>query len=113
MGDFKVVGPKIYFRIPFINWAISETTVHLLIATIIIVAVVVFLTRKLSVRKPGTRQILAEAYVNIVYSMVNSTMGKKGEKFAPYFGSTSSTRIGVCKVNECPAALLSLSGAIT
>ncbi|MBQ4101240.1 MAG: F0F1 ATP synthase subunit A [Oscillospiraceae bacterium] len=87
MGDFKVVGPKIYFRIPFINWAISETTVNLLIATIIIVAVVVFLTRKLSVRKPGTRQILAEAYVNIVYSMVNSTMGKKGEKFAPYFGS--------------------------
>ncbi len=33
--------------------------------------------------------------------------------FAPNFESNSSTRIGVCKVKECPAALLSLSGATT
>ena len=33
--------------------------------------------------------------------------------FAPNFGSSSSTLSGVWSVKECPAALLSLSGAIT
>lgn len=53
-----------------------------------LIAISVFLTRKLSVREPGTKQSIAELGVEALLNLLDGIMGKgNGKKYAPFLGS--------------------------
>ena len=54
--DIQVTGPKIYFEIPILGGIkITQTTVSLLVVTILLITASYFLTRKLT-KRPGKAQ---------------------------------------------------------
>ena len=85
--DISVNGPKIYFEIPiFGGIKITQTTVSLLVVTILLMTAAYFLTRKLS-KRPGRMQVIVEKLVTMLYGLVEDTMGKHNLVFAPYIGT--------------------------
>lgn len=56
-----------------------------MVAAVTVVAF--FLGRKLSVRTPSKRQLVAEKLVSMLYSLVGDTMGKHNLRFAPLIGT--------------------------
>ena len=85
--DLSVTGPKIYFEIPILGGIkITQTTVSLLVVTILLITLSYFLTRKLT-KRPGRMQVVVEKLVTMLYNLVEDTMGKHNLKFAPYIGT--------------------------
>ena len=85
--DLSVTGPKIYFEIPILGGIkITQTTVSLLVVTILLITLSYFLTRKLT-KRPGRAQVIVEKLVTMLYNLVEDTMGKHNLKFAPYIGT--------------------------
>lgn len=81
-------GPAILFRIPlFGGIPITETVLNTWILMVVIVAFCIFITRGLAVVPTKKRQLIAEKIVSMLYDMVESVMGKKYSKFAPYIGA--------------------------
>ena len=83
--NVSVKGPEILWKIGPVT--ITETIRNGWIIMAVIVLVCIWLTRGLRLRNPGKRQIVAEKLVSMVYNLVETTMGKKYTKFAPYIGT--------------------------
>ena len=112
--DISVNGPKIYFEIPiFGGIKITQTTVSLLVVTILLMTAAYFLTRKLS-KRPGRMQVIVEKLVTMLYGLVEDTMGKHNLVFAPYIGtlflcSIFGTLIGMTQIFRSTTADLSVT----
>ena len=123
MDDLSVTGPKVYVRISELfekfggiagNF-ITQTTVTLFAATLLIIAICFFATRKIS-KRPGRFQVVVEKLVNMLYGLVEDTMGKHNLKFAPYIGtlflsSIFCTLLGMTQVFRSATADLSVTFA--
>lgn len=112
--DLSVTGPKIYFEIPILGGIkITQTTVSLLVVTILLITLSYFLTRKLT-KRPGKVQVIVEKLVTMLYNLVEDTMGKHNLKFAPYIGtlflcSIFGTLIGMTQIFRSTTADLSVT----
>ncbi|MBO5649669.1 MAG: F0F1 ATP synthase subunit A [Clostridia bacterium] len=81
-------GPKILWTIPVLGGIkITQTTLTSWIAMLLIMGAAWFLTRNLSVKTPGKRQIVLEKLVGMLYDLVEGTMGAHNLHFAPYIGT--------------------------
>ena len=99
--EIAVNGPKVYVRIEWLYQKfagtildtfgnlgnlITQTTISLFAVTIILMILAVVATRKLT-KRPGRLQVVVEKLVNMLYGLVEDTMGKHNLKFAPYIGT--------------------------
>ena len=93
--DLSVTGPKVFFELPWdlpdttiftMKNLITQTTISLLLLTVLLITLAYCLTRHIS-KRPGKIQVLLEKVVGMLYNMVESTMGKHNMKFAPYIGT--------------------------
>lgn len=99
--DLSVNGPKVYVRIEslyekfagtmvdiFGNLGniVTQTTVSLLAVTILLMILGFVGSRNLS-KRPGKLQVVTEKLVNMLYGLVEDTMGKHNSHFAPYIGT--------------------------
>ncbi len=110
-------GAKVYFTVhtPWFDINITQTTVSLLAVTLILIIASLLLTRKLT-KRPGKVQVVVEKLVNMLYGLVEDTMGKHNLKFAPYIGtlflsSIVGTLIGMTQVFRSVTADLSVTAA--
>lgn len=106
MDGLAINGPKIYFAINFGDFQlpiITQTTITLLLVTIIfaILSIVVYKNIK---KRPGGLQVIAEKLVTMLYNLVESTMGKHNLRFAPY--------IGTLFVSSFAGSILSMTGIL-
>lgn len=86
--DINISGAKIYFTIPIFGGInITQTTVSILAVTIIITIVAAVMTRRLSKKKPGGKQIITEKLVGMLTGIVVDTMGEHNKRFVPYIGT--------------------------
>ena len=86
--NIDVHGPKILFEIPVLGGIkVSETIVNMWIIMAVITLVCFFLGRKLRVKNPSKRQLVAEKAVLMITSMVTGVMGKRNAHWAPYIGT--------------------------
>lgn len=112
--DIQVTGPKIYFEIPILGGIkITQTTVSLLVVTILLITASYFLTRKLT-KRPGKAQVIVEKLISMLYGLVEDTMGKHNLVFAPYIGtiflsSIVGTLIGMTQIFRSTTADLSVT----
>ena len=65
---------------------VTQTTVSILIVTVLLIVVAALLTRKLT-KRPGRVQVVLEKLISMLYGLVEDTMGKHNLKFAPYIGT--------------------------
>ena len=116
-------GAKVYFELPFdlpdgmvtFKNLITQSTVSLLVVTLLLIFVAWLATRKLS-KRPGKLQVVAEKLVSMLYNMVEETMGKHNVRFAPYIGtlflsSIFCTLIGMTNIFRSATADLSVTAA--
>ncbi|WFD10604.1 F0F1 ATP synthase subunit A [Tepidibacter hydrothermalis] len=80
------LGPKIIFTIPGLNIPISETVTTTWAIMIGLTLFAYFGTRKLE-KVPRGFQVIIEAIVGGLNSIVKQTMGEDKVRFAPYIGS--------------------------
>ncbi|MBE6635360.1 MAG: F0F1 ATP synthase subunit A [Ruminococcaceae bacterium] len=114
--DLSVTGAKIYFKIPFLfgtEIRITQTTISLLVVTIILITAAYFLGRNLK-KRPGRLQVITEKGVTMLYGLVEETMGKHNLKFAPYIGalllsSFAGSLIGTTQLFRSTTADLSVT----
>ncbi len=86
--DVSINGPKIWFTIPVLGGInITESVVHSWLVLIIVTAVCWWLTRDLSVKNPGKKQIIAEKLVTMVKNLVDANMGPQWAHFVPFIGT--------------------------
>lgn len=123
--NFTPQGPKVwlYFtseKLPHssiftMRNLVTQTTLTLLVLTILLVIAAYFLTRKIE-KRPGKIQVLLEKGVSMIYNMVEDTMGKHNLKFAPYIGtlfvsSILGSVIGMTQIFRSTTADLSVTMA--
>lgn len=99
--ELEVTGPKVFVRIDelyqmfagtivdiFGNFGnlITQTTVSLFVVTILLMVLGYIASRKIE-KRPGGLQVLVEKVINMLYDLVEQTMGKHNLKFAPYIGT--------------------------
>ena len=99
--EISITGPKVFVRIDklyeqfagtmvdiFGNFGnlITQTTVSLFVVTILLMIIAYIVTRKIE-KRPGGVQVLVEKVLNMLYNLVEQTMGKHNLKFAPYIGT--------------------------
>ena len=114
--DLSVNGAKVYFVFfegsPF-ELRITQTTISLFTVTLLLIGLAFLVTRKIS-KRPGKVQVLVEKAVNMLYGLVEDTMGKHNMKFAPYIGtlflsSIIGTLIGMTQLFRSVTADLSVT----
>ena len=122
--DDLTKGAKVYFELPFdlpdtsiftMKNLVTQTTVSLIAVTIILILIAALTTRKLT-KRPGRFQVVAEKLVNMLYGLVEDTMGKHNARFAPYIGtlflsSILCTLIGMTNIFRSATADLSVTAA--
>lgn len=113
--DSLANGAKVYFAIktPWFDINITQTTVTLLVATLTLILLAFFIKRSLK-KRPGGFQVIVEKLVNMLYGLVEDTMGKHNMKFAPYIGtlflsSVVCTLLGMTQVLRSATADLSVT----
>ncbi len=119
--DLSVNGPKVYVRITelfekFGNIAgnlVTQTTVTLFAVTVLLITAGFLVTRKLT-KRPGRLQVVVEKLINMLYGLVEDTMGKHNLKFAPYIGtlflsSIFCTLLGMTQVFRSATSDLSVT----
>lgn len=99
--ELEVNGPKVFVRIDelyqmfagtiadiFGNFGnlITQTTVSLFVVTALLMVLGYIASRKIE-KRPGGLQVLVEKVLNMLYDLVEQTMGKHNLKFAPYIGT--------------------------
>ncbi len=115
--DLSVKGPKLYFTIktPLGNINVTQTTISLFAVTILLMVIAYVVTRpKHLTKRPGRLQVVVEKLVNMLYGLVEDTMGKHNLKFAPYIGtlflsSIFCTLIGMTQLFRSATADLSVT----
>ena len=122
--DLSVNGPKVYYELPYdlpdiniftMKNLITQTTVSLLVVTILLITLSYIVTRNLK-KRPSGLQVLVEKAVTMLYNLVEDTMGKHNLKFAPYIGtlflsSIFGTLIGMTSIIRSTTADLSVTAA--
>lgn len=115
--DLNISGPGVYFTFHLfgIPISISQTAVALLAVTILLILAAFIVTRKIE-KRPGGMQVIVEKLVNMLYGLVESTMGKHNLKFAPYIGtlflsSFFGSMIGLTKIFASTTGDLSVTMA--
>ena len=121
--DLSVNGPKIYLRITalfekfgnILGNPITQTTISIFAVTVLLIVLAKIVTRKIT-KRPGKLQVVAEKLVNMLYGLVEDTMGKHNLKFAPYIGtlfltSIFSTLIGMTQLFRSATGDLSVTMA--
>ena len=116
-------GPKVYFELPFdlpdglltFKNLITQTTVSIFVVTLILI-VLALSVRKTFKKRPGRFQVVLEKLIDMLYGLVEGTMGKHNLKFAPYIGtlfitSVLSTLIGMTNIFRSATADLSVTAA--
>lgn len=112
--DISVNGPKIYYEIPILGGIrITQTTISLIVVTVLLIALAYALTKHLT-KRPGKMQVITEKMVTMLYNLVEDTMGKHNLKFAPYIGtlflcSIFGTLIGMTQIFRSTTADLSVT----
>ena len=120
--DLSVNGPKVFFELPWdlpdiniftMKNLITQTTITLFAVTIILIIISALVTRNLK-KRPGRLQVVAEKLINMLYGLVEDTMGKHNMKFAPYIGtiflsSICCTLIGMTQIFRSATADLSVT----
>ena len=113
--DLQVNGPKVYFAIhtPWFTINVTQTAVSLVAVTLILIIIALIATRRLT-KRPGRLQVVTEKLVNMLYGLVEDTMGKHNLKFAPYIGtlflsSIIGTLLGMTQVFRSVTADLSVT----
>jgi F-type H+-transporting ATPase subunit a len=108
-------GAMRYFGIktPWFTIYITQTAVTLLVATVILIVAAFFIGKSLK-KRPGRFQVIVEKLVNMLYGLVEDTMGKHNMKFAPYIGtlflsSILCTVLGMTQVLRSATADLSVT----
>ena len=99
--DLSVNGPKVYVRIEWLYQKfagtmvdifgnlgniVTQTTVSLFAVTVILMILGLVASRNLT-KRPGKLQVVTEKLVNMLYGLVEDTMGKHNSHFAPYIGT--------------------------
>ena len=99
--EISITGPKVFVRIDklyemyagtivdiFGNFGnlITQTTVSLIAVTILLMILGKIASKKIE-KRPGSLQVLVEKAINMLYNLVEDTMGKHNLKFAPYIGT--------------------------
>ena len=85
----EVTGPKILFTFSFFGLfdvTITETVLSSFLVMLTLVILSICLGRNLK-KRPGSRQVLVEKVVQMLYNMVRDTMGEHNLRFAPYIGA--------------------------
>ena len=90
---------------------VTQTTVSLLVVTVILVILAYIATKTLT-KRPGRLQVVFEKLTTMLYNLVRDTMGEHNLKFAPYIGtlflsSIFCTLIGMTQI--LPSATKDLS----
>ena len=108
-------GPKVYFSIktPWFSIDISQTAITILVATVALLLIGFFIGRSIK-KRPGGFQVVVEKLVNMLYGLVEDTMGKHNLKFAPYIGtlflsSIFCTLLGMTQILRSATADLSVT----
>lgn len=108
-------GAKIYFIIhtPIGDINITQTAISILVVTVALLILAKLATKNLS-KRPGRFQVVVEKLVNMLYNLVEETMGKHNLRFAPYIGtifltSIFSTLIGMTQIFRSATADLSVT----
>lgn len=85
LSTVSIEGPRIFFEIPiFGGIPITETVVNLFIVSGILLIGSLILTHKMEKIPRKATQILAEKIVTMIDGMVEDTMGRLFEPFAPF-----------------------------
>ena len=116
-------GAKVYFELPFdlpdgmvtLKNLITQSTVTLFVATVLIMIAAYAVTRKIT-KRPGRVQVLVEKVITMLYNLVEDTMGKHNARFAPYIGtlflsSMVNTLLGMTNILRSASADLSVTAA--
>lgn len=86
----SVDGAKIYvtLNIPGLGPIniVTQTTITLLVTTLLLIWAAWALTRKIQ-KRPAGPQVIVEKLVTMLYGLVGDTMGKHNLKYAPYIGT--------------------------
>ena len=119
--DLSITGPKVYVRINYLfdkfggilGNLVTQTTISLLVVTVVLIIAALLSTKSLT-KRPGRFQVIVEKLVNMLYGLVEDTMGKHNLKFAPYIGtlflaSIFGTLIGMTQVFKSTTADLSVT----
>ena len=118
-----VSGARIILGIPFlqelckniplleIGNVVTQTTISLLVVTVILVLLAYVATKTLT-KRPGRMQVIFEKLMTMLYNLVRDTMGEHNLRFAPYIGtlflsSIFCTLIGMTQI--LPSATKDLS----
>ena len=89
--NVEITGAKILFTIPiFGGIPITETITNAWLVMAIIAGLCVFLTRGMTVRGTGKRQVIAEMLVQTAQNFVDTNMGKRFSHFAPFIAALFS-----------------------
>lgn len=112
--DINITGPKIYFTIPIFGGInITQTTVSLLVVTLVILGAAYAMTRRIT-KRPGGRQVIVEKLVTMLTNTVTDTMGAHNKRFVPYIGtlflcSIIGSLVGMTQVFRSTTADLSVT----
>ena len=119
--DLSVNGPKVFIRISalferfgdMLGNLVTQTTVTLFTVTVILIILAVIINKKLT-QRPGKFQVIVEKLVDMLYGLVEGTMGKHNLSFAPYIGtlflsSIIGTLIGMTQLFRSATADLSVT----
>ena len=88
-GDMEITGAQVYFTLntPIQPLPITETQVNSWIVLLSLLWVCLFLTRGMTPRGTGTRQLIAEWIVEQTEKLVEQNMGPFFMNFAPFIGA--------------------------
>ena len=119
--DLSVNGPKVFIRISalfekfgdILGNPVTQTTVTLFVVTAILLIFAAVINKKIT-KRPGKLQVLIEKIVDMLYNLVEDTMGKHNSKFAPYIGtlfisSMLGTLLGMTQILRSTTADLSVT----
>ena len=85
--EVNVTGAYIYYTIPIFGGInITQTTISLLLVSIILCTGFILLGRNLK-KRPGGKQVLVEKGVTMLQNLVVSSMGEHNLKFVPLIGT--------------------------
>lgn len=85
--EVNVTGPYIYYTIPIFGGIdITQTTISLLLVSVLLCTAFVLLGRNLK-KRPDGKQVLVEKGVTMLYNLVVGSMGKHNAKFLPLIGT--------------------------
>ena len=88
-GDMEITGAQVYFTLntPLQPLPITETQVNSWIVLLSLFWICLFLTRGMTTRGTGTRQLIAEWLVEQTERLVEQNMGPRFAGFAPFIGA--------------------------